>query len=214
MLRGLFVLLLLAGTPALAQERAEGRVKAAFRVPFNFDFRNTYVNGDRVRFYGFRLGAQRGRDLLSVGFYGLGDDHVQRSARIEGIGERELHTDFDYAALSYERLLVDSKRWQIGIPFSIGLGTYRRSYLEGGRLVPLSVNELVPLEATLHADYNLLRWLYFGMGGGYRHVLAADKAATVTLSDWTWYAKVGLRLGVLVKGIFNGRNDGNGQGGR
>lgn len=214
MLRVLLLLLLLTEVPAHAQQPAEGRVKAAFRVPFNFDFRNTYVNGERVRFYGFRLGAQRGRDLLSVGFYGLGDDYVQPSVRIEGIGDRALHTDFDYVALSYERLLVDSKRWQIGVPVSIGLGTYRRSYLEDGRLVPLSVNELVPLEATLHADYNLLRWLYFGMGAGYRHVLAADKAATVTLSDWTWYTKVGLRLGVLVKGIFNGPNRSNGPHGR
>lgn len=214
MLRALLLLLLLSEAPAHARQHPEGRVKPAFRVPFHFDFRNTYVNGDRVRFYGLRLGAQRGRDLLCIGFYGLGDPYVQRAVPIEGVGARDLHTNFDYAAMTYERLLIDSKRWQVGIPVSIGLGAYRRSYLQDDRLVPLSVNELVPLEATMHADYNLLRWLYFGMGGGYRHVLAADKAATVTLSDWTWYAKVGLRLGVLVKGIFNARNDGNGQGGR
>ncbi|HRD53907.1 MAG TPA: hypothetical protein PKY96_14810 [Flavobacteriales bacterium] len=195
----------------LAQQPAETKAKAAFRVTFNFDYRNTSVNREQVRFYGLRVGAQRGRDLLAVGFYGLGDDYVQPLVPIDGIGLRQHHTDFDYVALSYERLLIDTKRWQVGVPVSIGLGTYRRSYLDEGRvLVPYAVNELVPIEATLHADYNLFRWLFLGVGGGYRHVLAADRSATVTLSDWTWYGKVGLRLGVLVKGILKGKEKDDG----
>lgn len=193
------------------QEPSATKAKAAFRVTFNFDYRNTSVNRERVRFYGFRIGAQRGKDLLAVGFYGLGDDYIQPAVLIDGVGLRQHHTDFDYVALSYERLLIDTRRWQVGVPVSIGLGNYRRFYLDEGRvLVPYAVNELVPIEATLHADYNLFRWLFLGVGGGYRHVLAADRSATVTLSDWTWYGKVGLRLGVLVKGIFKGKEKNNG----
>lgn len=184
--------------------------KAAYRVLFNFDFRRTYVNADPVRFYGFRLAAQRDNDVIGLGFYGLGDPYIQTEQQVPGIGERELRTEFDFTAFSYERLLVNTARWQIGIPLSVGLGNYRRSYVEpDGRQVALSTNELVPLEASLHIDYNILWWVFIGVGGGYRHVLAADPAATRTLSDWTYYLKAGLRLGEVVKRVRrNGkRND-------
>ncbi|WKZ67630.1 MAG: hypothetical protein QY325_06805 [Flavobacteriales bacterium] len=201
-----FMIASLAALALAPQVTAQDRPRAAFRPTFNFDFRNTFVNGERVRFYGFRLGAQRGKDLITVGFYGLGDAYIQPAVDIPGVGIRELHTDFDYTALSYERLLVNNRQWQIGVPISIGLGNYRRSYRsDGPGLTPWTVNELVPLEASVHADHNIFRWLFVGAGVGYRHVLAADRAATVTLSDWTSYAKVGIRLGELLKGIFGKR---------
>lgn len=209
----LFPLVILAfATPVLAQQaplpEKAAKVKAAYRVIFNFDFRNTFVDAERVRFYGLRIGAQRGRDLLAVGFYGLGDAYVQRQVLVEGVGIRDHLIDFDYVALSYERLLVNSRSWDIGIPLSIGLGTYRRAYInEENRTVPYAVNELVPLEATLQIDLKIFKWLYIGTGMGYRHVLAADPAASRILSDWTWYGKVGLRLGVLARGIINGKRD-------
>jgi len=174
--------------------------KAAFRVLFNFDFRSTYVNTEAVRFYGFRLGAQRGKDIIALGFYGLGNPYIQPSVDLGELGTREVVTNFDYTALSYERLLYDSKRWQIGVPVSIGLGNYRKSYRDTSDvLIAYSTNELVPLELSLHTDYNVFWWLFVGVGAGYRYVLAADHEATVVLSDWTYYFKAGVRFGEIVK---------------
>lgn len=213
-MRVIIVLALALSASLRAQESSISpeRTRAAFRVLFNFDFRRTYVNADPVRFYGFRLAAQRDRDVLGIGFYGLGDPYVQDGVALPGLGQRTVRTDFDFTAVSYERLLVNSKRWQIGIPVSVGLGNYRRGYLgDDDRLVPLSTNELVPLEASLHVDYNILWWVFIGVGGGYRHVLAADPAATRTLSDWTYYLKAGLRLGEVVKRVRgNGKSKDNG----
>ncbi len=200
----LFLFSMAVGPSAMAQDSLATSTshKVAFRVVFNFDFRSTYGNTDPVRFYGFRLGAQRGNDLLGIGFYGMGDRYIQEDVVLPGIGTRELHTDFDYTALTYERIFITTKRWQVGIPVSIGLGNYRKSYINDERkLVPYSTNELVPLEASLHADYNVFWWVFIGVGGGYRHVLAADMDATKTLSDWTYYVKAGVRLGEVVKRV-------------
>ena len=176
--------------------------KAAFKVIFNFDFRRTYISGEPIKFYGFRIGAQRHRDIVAVGFYGIGDRYVQEGVALPGIGVREVHTDFDYTAITYERLLLDTKRWQVGIPLSIGLGNSRTSYLNDERkLVPYGTHELVTLESTVHVDYNVFWWVFVGVGGGYRHVLASDIATTHTLSDWTYYTKVGVRLGEVVKRV-------------
>jgi hypothetical protein len=174
--------------------------KAGFRVLFNFDFRRTFVNAEPVRFYGFRLGAQRNKDIIAIGAYGLGDPFIESNTTLGPHTGVDVVTDFDFAGISYERLLVDSKRWQIGVPFAIGLGSMRRGYRkEDGVLQPYSVNELVPVEVSLHTDYNILYWLFVGVGGGYRYVLAGDRSTTTTLSDWNYYFKIGIRAGELIK---------------
>jgi hypothetical protein len=169
------------------------------------------VNNASVRFNGIRLGAQRGRDIIALGFYGLGDPYIQPAVDLGDLGVRQFYTRFNYAGLTYERLLIDVKRWQVGVPLSVGLGNYKTSYLDStGAEIAYGVNELVPIEATLHADYNLFWFVFIGVGGGYRYVLAADPEATATLSDWTWYAKVGLRFGEVVKRVRYRLKEGNG----
>lgn len=184
-------------------QRDTTRVQAAFKVVLNFDARRTWVNDASVRFNGIRLGAQRGRDLIAIGFYGLGDPYIQPSVDLGPLGKQEFYTRFSYAALTYERLLIDTKRWQAGIPVAFGLGNYRTSYRDtlSGNEIAYGVNELVPIEATLHADYNIFWFVFVGAGAGYRYVLAADPEATRKLSDYTYYFKVGLRFGEVVKRV-------------
>ncbi len=190
-------------------ETDTAKVQAAFKVVLNFDARRTWVNDASVRFNGLRIGAQRGRDLIALGFYGLGDPYIQPSVDLGTLGKREFYTRFSYTALTYERLIIDSKRWQAGIPISVGLGNYRTSYRDStnGTEIAYGVNELVPVEAYLHADYNLFWFIFVGAGAGYRYVLAADPAATRKLSDYTYYFKVGLRFGEVVKRVRKSLRD-------
>ena len=190
-------------------ETDTAKVQAAFKVVLNFDARRTWVNDASVRFNGLRIGAQRGRDLIALGFYGLGDPYIQPSVDLGTLGTREFYTRFSYTALTYERLLIDSKRWQAGIPISFGLGNYRTSYRDStsGNEIAYGVNELVPIEAYLHADYNVFWFIFVGAGAGYRFVLAADPAATRKLSDYTYYFKVGLRFGEVVKRVRKSLRD-------
>ena len=192
-----------------AAETDTAKVQAAFKVVLNFDARRTWVNDASVRFNGLRIGAQRGRDLIALGFYGLGDPYIQPSVDLGTLGTREFYTRFSYTALTYERLLIDSKRWQAGIPISLGLGNYRTSYRDStsGNEIAYGVNELVPIEAYLHADYNVFWFIFVGAGAGYRFVLAADPAATRKLSDYTYYFKVGLRFGEVVKRVRKSLRD-------
>ena len=197
-----FILVFFGIGSVLAIEDADttGKIRAEYRILFNFDFRRTFVNSDPVQFYGFRLGAQRKRDIIAVGFYGLGNPYIQKNVDLGALGERELRTNFDFTTLTYERVLLETKRWTIGFPISVGLGTYRTSYRDSTDKFRLhSTNELVPIEAGLHVDYNIFWWFFVGVGGGYRHVLAADRNTTITLSDMNYFAKAGLRVGALVK---------------
>lgn len=200
-------LLIIFGLVTMLSQRATAndstKVKAAFKVVLNFDARRTWVNDASVRFNGLRLGVQRGRDLIAIGLYGLGDPYVQPAVDLGALGQRQFYTRFSYTGLTYERLLIDSKRWQAGIPLSVGLGNYRTSYRDtsNGAEIAYGVNELVPLEAYLHADYNVVWFIFVGAGVGYRYVLADDPYATRILSDYTYYFKVGLRFGEVVKRV-------------
>lgn len=191
-----------AQPPAVSNELKVTKRKAAFRVIFNFDFRRTFVDTEPVRFYGFRLGAQRGRDIVSFGVYGLGDPYLREAVFLEGVGTRDLLTRFDYAGIGYERIIYDSRHWEIGIPFAIGLGNYRTSYrdlADANAFIAYGSNELVPVEAGVHVDYKIFWWAFFGVGGGYRYVLADDPVVTVALSDLAYYFKAGLRVGEMAK---------------
>ncbi|MBL7951553.1 MAG: hypothetical protein JNM62_07525 [Flavobacteriales bacterium] len=204
-----FLCLFIAALPRGMAQNDTAKVHAAFKVVFNFDARRTWVNDASVRFIGLRLGAQRGKDLIAIGYYGLGDPYVQPSVDLGTLGKRQFYTRFSYTALTYERLLIDTERWQAGIPLSVGLGNYRTSYRDtsNGTEIAYGVNELVPVEAYLHADYNVFWFFFVGAGAGYRYVLAADPAATRKLSDYTYYFKVGLRFGEVVKRVRKSLRD-------
>lgn len=204
MLLGLLLLMVCsAQAQGIGMDTPSGKErKAAFKVLFNVDARRTFVDAVPVRFYGFRIGAQRGRDVIAVGFYGLGDPFVRKAIDLPELGVRDLETRFDYAGFVYERILLDSKRWEIGVPLSIGLGNYRTSYRDTTEGLPLRTyrtNELVPMEAGVTVDYDLFWWAFIGVGGGYRYVLAEEPVVTVALSDLTYYVKFGLRFGEVVK---------------
>ncbi|MEZ4756438.1 MAG: hypothetical protein R2817_06390 [Flavobacteriales bacterium] len=190
-----------AGALAHADTVPSPRPPNSYKVLLNLDARRTFVDAIPVRFYGLRIGAQRGRDVLTVGFYGLGDPFQRTAVLLDGLGVRDVRTQFDFVAFGYERILLDSKRWEIGIPVTIGLGNYRTSYRDSSASVwrPYSSNELVPVESGVQVDYKLFWWAFVGVGGGYRYVLAEDPIVTTALSDFNYYFKFGLRFGEIVK---------------
>ncbi len=210
--RPLFLLLMcLSMVPALAQD--EGMVitkrKAHFKMMLTFDFRRTWVNAEPVGFYGLRIGAQKGRDIVALGFYGLSTPFIQPEVDLgEPFGTRELRTNFDFTTLTYERILIETTRWQLGLPVGIGLGNYRTSYrTDEGTFRAYTTNELVPLDASIYLNYKVTWWGFIGVGGGYRYVYAFDPNISTVLSDWTWLAKVGLRFGQIYKRIRGSSED-------
>jgi hypothetical protein len=197
----LFSALLMPPVWAVSDTLQQGRAPA-YKVLLNLDARRTFVDAVPVRFYGLRIGVQRSRDVLSVGFYGLGDPFDRTAVQLSDVGLRDVRTQFDLVAFGYERIFLDSKRWEVGVPLTIGLGSYRTSYRDTTGVNdwrPYSSNELVPLEAGLQVDYKVFWWAFVGVGGGYRYVLAQDKAVTNALSALNYYVKFGLRFGEIVK---------------
>jgi len=197
----LLLLLLDADVQAHADTLQATPPAAPYKLLLNLDARRTFVDAAPVRFYGLRIGARRGRDVLTVGLYGLGDPFEREDVLLDDVGVRDVQTRFDFFSFGYERILFDSERWEIGVPVNIGIGNYRTSYRDSSMAVwrPYSSNELVPVEAGVQVDYKLFWWSFVGVGGGYRYVLAEDPVVSTALSDLTYYLKFGIRFGQIVK---------------
>lgn len=209
--RIVLMLMLSAGACDLAaqNEMTITRRKASFKVALTFDFRRTWVNAQPVGFYGLRIGAQKNRNIVSLGFYGLSSNLIEPEIQLGGaLGVRELRTKFDFTTITYERILLESERWQLGVPFGVGLGNYRTQYRDDdGSFRAYSANELVPVDLSIYANYDLTWWAFAGLGGGYRYVYARDRHITDILSNWTWFAKAGLRFGKIYQRIIRTEDD-------
>ncbi len=204
----IFIVVLSAASIASAQsdDLTITKRKAQFKMMLTFDFRRTWVNSDPLGFYGIRIGAQKNKDIIALGFYGIGIPYLtsydQPEVDLGELGVRVLRTNFDFTTLTFERIFLETENWQWGVPFGVGLGNYRTSYRDdNGDFRAYSTNELLPVDLSVYVNYKVTWWAFLGIGGGYRYVYARDENISSNLSNWTWFAKAGLRFGSIYKRI-------------
>ncbi len=179
---------------------SDGRTHAAFKFIVNFDSRNTEAFGRTVKFFGLRFGAQKGNDILALGLYGLDNPFMDNAITLDGLkrGNVPVRTSLNYVSLTYERILLDTKRWQLSVPGMAGLGNVRVEYLDSVDVYrPYAKREVVPLETGIRAAYKLWWWLHLQAGVGYREVLSNDTRAKSNYSGFTWTYGISIRIGKI-----------------
>lgn len=194
------------GTTALAQDIAPapptdpGHPHAAFKFILNLDAREQVVLGSPMKFFGLRLGALKGHNIVALGVYGLDDPFLDT-----GVPALELHRDsvdlrtsFSYLSLTYERIVLDTKRWQLSVPVMLGHGNVRVEYRDTADVFEAYARrEVVPLESGVRAAYKLFFWLYLQGGVGYRRVLTTDLRVNNVYSGFVWSSGISIKLGKI-----------------
>jgi opacity protein-like surface antigen len=111
-----------------------------------------------------------------------------------------VRTRLDYAALTYEHVLVDRTKWQLSVPVMLGLGNTRSEYQDSTqRWIGYTKSEVVPTEASVRAAYKLFFWLYVQGGVGYRKVFTGDAISDRAYSGYTWGAGISIKFGKIVR---------------
>ncbi len=218
MIRGALILFFTSFAVLIGMAQTEDlkitKRKAQFKLMANLDFRRTWVHDDPLGFYGARIGAEKNRNVIALGFYGIGLPFIRSyegTAELGELGLRQIRMKFDFITLTYERVFVRSKRWDWGVPIGVGLGNYRIDQRDAnGEYVPYAQNELLPVDLSVYVNYKITWWGFLGVGGGYRYVYARDAEISADLSNWTWFAKAGLRFGAIYKKIRGTENDQDG----
>ena len=177
---------------------SDGRTRADFKFIFNFDSRNTEAFNRTVKFFGFRFGAQKGNDILAIGFYGLDNPFVDNTITLTDVkgGSTDVRTSLNYFSLTYERILLDTKRWQLSVPVMTGLGNVKVDYLDSANVYrPYAKREVVALETGVRGAFKLWFWLYLQAGIGYRGVTSLDAHVNDHYSGFTWSYGISIKIG-------------------
>ena len=201
----LYILAVLCSTLAIGQKE-----QAEFRVMVNLDFNRTVVQSNAVNFYGFRLGAQKEKNIIAVGFYGLAEAQLFKDQPINnGADTSDLSLDIDYGSLTYERVFLESEKWQISTPLAFGLGNVRtRMPDENGQFRVTSEKEAFIVHYGVKISYELLFWLHAQGGMGQRHVFTRDSLTDRTYSGFTWVVGVGIKTGEILRHWKSKRKNG------
>lgn len=172
------------------------------RFILNFDARRQEVRGRIVRFFGLRAGIQERYNIYALGLYGLGDPFQESGVKLEDIGRDsvDVRSSLGYLSLTYERILFDTPKWQMSVPFMIGLGQADVDYKDtSGVYQPYREVRVVPLESGIRASYKVLFWLYLQGGLGYRKVIGPSPLVNAEFSGATWNFGLSIKFGKIYK---------------
>lgn len=202
---GTLLVTVLAGNLAHAQWSDTSRThdisdKARFIV--NFDARQQEVAGNIVKFFGLRVGIQKKRNIYALGLYGLGSPFEDRSILLEDFGRdsADIRTALNYVSGTYERILLDTRKWQLSVPFMVGAGNSPLDRKDStGVYRRFKVYPVYPLETDVRASYMVLFWLYLHGGVGYRKVLGPKDLVDRRYTGATWNFGLSIKLGKIWK---------------
>jgi hypothetical protein len=174
--------------------------KARFIV--NFDARRQEVLGDVVKFYGLRFGIQRRWNIYAIGLYGLGTPFEERGIEVADLRKDSLdvRTSMNYLSGTYERILLDTRKWQVSVPFMAGIGNSPLDVKDStGVYRRFKDYRVVPLETGLRASYKVLFWLYLQGGVGYRKVLGPSPLVDKKYTGVTWNYGLSIKFGKIYR---------------
>lgn len=201
----LVLVFLSASIPAEAQWSDTSRtrdVQHKAKFVFNLDIRRQEVREDVVRFFGIRAGMQKRYNVYALGIYGLGDPFIERGIDLADIGQRNVDVRTSYGALgaTYERILFDTRQWQMSVPFTVGIGEVSVDYRDTiGTYLPYRRSRIFPLETGVRASFKVLFWLYLQGGVGYRKVTGPDALVNDAYTGVTWNYGLSIKFGKIYR---------------
>lgn len=179
--------------------------KDKYKFVFNFDNRNSFIIGYKVKFTGIKIGLGNSKHRFGLGFYNT----RQPVMRIDDRYDDPKATDttlftYGYSSLYYERILLQTKRWELSSPFHLNFGDLKASYIDtAGNGVPFFAQKVNSLTFSLKAHFKIWRWFGLGTGVGYNVILNGDKRAKNALNAPFYSYGIKIFLGELWKLTFN-----------
>lgn len=172
------------------------------RFILNFDARRQEVLGDVVKFYGLRFGIQKRWNIIALGLYGLDTPFEDRGIEVTDLRKDSLdvRTSMNYISSTYERILLDTRKWQLSAPIMAGIGNSPLDVKDStGVYTRFKDYRVFPLETGVRASYKVLFWLYLQGGVGYRKVLGPSSLVDKKYTGVTWNYGLSIKFGKIYR---------------
>lgn len=165
-------------TPAPADTVRPILVK--IRPAFNLDFRESFLERQRVNVWGVNAGIEYGvkRHQLTLGYYWLNYATYLRLIDWRRDAARRINlsyytrTDLWFMSLLYWRNLTNNERWMVSLPIEIGGGVayaMPRNLRQDVQVDRTRRDFFVPVQAGVFTQWKATRWVGFSAQLGYRY---------------------------------------------
>ncbi|MBC3787205.1 hypothetical protein [Spirosoma utsteinense] len=157
-----------------------GRRANRIRPTFNLDFRNSFLDRQRVNVWGVNAGIEFGakRHQLTLGYYWLNYATYLRLINWRRDAARRINlayytrTDLWFTSVQYWWNMTNNKRWMVSIPVELGGGVayaVPRDLRQDVQVDRTRRDFFVPLQVGAYAQWKATRWIGFSGQIGYRY---------------------------------------------
>jgi len=171
-----------------------------------FDSRHSLVVGQLVKMHGLKVGMEiSDYETIRLGFgiYWL-NDPVKLGPFVESGDTAFAYIDFDYSTLFVEYVIYQDFRWEVSVPFNIGLGTgsVKFEWPKYDFDTTMVIKGIPVMATNIAAHYKVFPWMGIGAGLGYRQILSLNKQIRKAFNSPFYVIKIKLFLGGLYKSVF------------
>lgn len=150
------------------------------RFIFKFETRNSFISNRRADIFGAKLGVEFGRRLrVGGGVYWLDSPLNKRIYLTSSLGRPDsvdAQLSFRYFSYYVEYVFYRKNRWELSLPFQLGVGDTRYKYEYEGRSFVNSRKMVVIYEPALSMQYKIFNWLGVGADVGLRVMVVNNRA--------------------------------------
>jgi len=181
------------------------------KIFLTLDRTGSFVSGKEATTNELRVGLEFKKKLrLGIGFAALVSDVVAEKVavtemtNVDSVVNAKL--SLSYMTFSAEYTFYDSKRWQITMPVTLGIGSSYFNYFEyvkgDYQTKKLDEGTVVIFGPTGVATYRILRWVGVSGGIGFRYVLVNNSKVKESFNSPIYLFRIRIFLGEIYKTVF------------
>lgn len=151
-----------------------------WKMFFDFDARRSVLLSQKIKINGIRIGCTyKGVNRFGIGLYSL-KDKIQIEGLAIDIADAHSQPDpkvsFSFTTLFYEKVFFKTKRWEISLPASCGIGSLNSEYKNNlGNYKKLKKDNFSLVSLGVNTNFYILPWLYPRVMVGYRFAFNSNK---------------------------------------
>ncbi len=181
------------------------------KIFLTLDKTSSFISGKGATTNEIRLGLDFKKTIrFGIGYAALVSDVVDDkiiTTQVTGIDSTvPAQLSLSYMTLSAEYTFYDSKRWQITMPVTLGIGSSYFNYFEkvNGEFLTKKTDQgtVVLLGPSGIATYRILRWVGLSAGLGYRRAIVNNGKVKESIDSPVYLFRIRIFMGEIYKSVF------------
>ncbi|MDQ3050314.1 MAG: hypothetical protein M3Q95_05460 [Bacteroidota bacterium] len=181
------------------------------KVFLTLDKTSSFISGKGATTNEIRIGLEFKKKIrFGIGYAALVSDVVDDkiiTTQVTGIDSTvPAQLSLSYMTLSAEYTFYESKRWQITMPITLGIGSSYFNYFEkiNGDFLTKKTDQgtVVLIGPSGIATYRILRWVGLSAGLGYRRAIVNNGKVKESIDSPVYLFRIRIFMGEIYKSVF------------